>query len=80
MPIHDLHVHLESHQEQLSWRGSLATFARANSLTPGQIYELYNQLEKVGEATLSAYGANRYTLRKEGILPRRAARSSPTFR
>lgn len=63
--IQDIDVRLESPRNRLSWRGSLNAFARKNSLTPGQMFELYTQLERAGAAPLSAYGENRYTLRRD---------------
>lgn len=65
MATYDLYVRLESPHDQLSWRGSLTAFSKENSLTPGQMFELYSQLEQAGAASLSAYGADRYTLRRE---------------
>lgn len=70
MHTYELHVRLESQHDRFSWRGSLSAFAKANSLTPGQMFELYSQLQKAGEATLSAYGEGRYTLKREDA-PRR---------
>ncbi len=67
MNLQDVYVRLESSQNRLSWRGSLNAFARDNSLTPGQMFELYTQLERAGAAPLSAFGETRYTLRREGI-------------
>lgn len=61
----DIYVRLESPRNRLSWRGSLNAFARKNSLTPGQMFELYTQLERAGAASLNAYGENRYILRRD---------------
>jgi len=47
----------------VAWQ--LKRFARKNSLTPGQMFELYTQLERAGAASLNAYGENRYILRRD---------------
>ena len=77
MNLQDFHVRLESPQNQLSWRGSLTAFAKENSLTPGQMFELYSQLEKADAAPLNAFGKNRYTLRREASTV--GSRPTPTF-
>lgn len=63
--MNDVYVRLESPRTRFSWRGSLTTFARNNSLTPAQMFELYGQLERSGAAPLNAYGEDRYILRRE---------------
>ena len=57
-------IRLESSRHRVTWRGTLISFARQNSLTPGQMVNLQEQLEEKGEAALTAYGEKRYTLRK----------------
>lgn len=75
MHLHDLRIHLESQRNPLLWCGSSTSSTEANSSVVGQVR--YSQLGRVGEATLNAYGVNRYTLVKEGTpLPGNTVRPS----
>jgi hypothetical protein len=64
MELSDMHVHFESHQDNSFWYGTLIEFSRANSLTPGEMYEVCEQLERVGTVTVRGCGSTSYTLRR----------------
>lgn len=76
--MNDIYVRLESPQTRFSWRGSLTAFARKNSLTPAQMFELYGQLERVGAAPLNACGEDRYILWRE-VSTVRSKKPFPAF-
>ena len=58
-------IHFESHQDHSFWFGSFTDFAKANSLTPGQMYDICEKLELVGEVIVRGCGETFYTLRKK---------------
>ncbi len=63
MEPNNLYVHIESAQDHSFWYGSFIEFSRANSLTPGQMYDICQELEQTGKTQVRGCGSTRYTLR-----------------
>ena len=65
MEPNNLYVHIESHQDHSFWHGSFVEFSRTNSLTPGQMYSICQELELVGQVRIRGCDSTYYTLRSE---------------
>ena len=63
MEPNNLHVHIESHQDHSFWHGSFVEFSMTNSLTPGQLYSICQELELVGQVHIRSCDSTYYTLR-----------------
>lgn len=64
MTQNDINIHIESHQDNSFWYGTFTEFARANSLTPGQMFDISEGLQRDGKITVRGCGSTSYTLRK----------------
>lgn len=64
MSPRDLRLHIESHQDGSFWFGSFVEFARANSLTAGEMYDILAQLESTGSVSVKGCTSTCYTLRR----------------